>query len=912
MKAIRLYLGIVLLLVCVAASNAQTKTAIPAGVATVTSVEGVTEYRLDNGLRILLFADSSKPTATVNITYLVGSRHEGYGETGMAHLLEHLMFKGTPGHPNIPDELSKHGAQPNGSTDVDRTNYFETLAATDENLEWALDLEADRMVNSYIAKKDLDSEMTVVRNEFERGENSPVAVLSERVLETAYLWHNYGHPTIGARSDIERVPIERLQAFYRKYYQPDNAVLIVTGKIDESKTLAVIQQKFGKIQKPTRELSKPYTEEPTQDGEREVVLRRVGDTQVVIAAYHVPAGGHSDAIALDMLCQILSDQASGRLRKRLVETKLASMARASERGLHDPGYVEFMAIAPKDADINKLKVELIKVAQGVTEEPVTVEELNRARARALDELDKALMDPGYVSFLLSESVAQGDWRLLFWERDQMKKLTVSDIQAAAARYLVPSNLTVGTFIPAEKPLRANIPATPDYAAILKDYTGEKAASAGEQFNPTPSNIEARTIRRTVGLVKAAFLPKKTRGAQVSAELQIHFGNESQLINRKQAGDLAAALLMRGTAKHDMQQLQDALTAIKTQMSVRGSATGVTVSFQTDHDHLAAALQLAAEILQQPTFPEKEFEEAKRRSLTQLESGRTEPQMIGFRALNRALAPYPKGDVRYVPTLDEQVESLKSATVDDVKKFYREFYGVGAAEIGIVGDFDAKEAEATIGKLFANWKSPAPYQRVPNVYKALKGSTQSFNTPDKANAVFLAGTNVEIRNDDPAYPALIMGNYMLGGGFLNSRLAVRIRQKDGLSYGVGSQFEAKALDKIGTFNAYAICAPENHSKVVKAFQEELAKVLSDGFTADELTAAKSGYLQSAEVDRSDDGYLASSLAQHAFEGRDFKWDEQFEAAIKSLSTQQVGTAMKQFIDPGKLVVIEAGDFSKAGN
>ncbi len=211
----------------------------------VASVEGLTEYRLANGLRIVLFPDASKPTATVNITYLVGSRHEGYGETGMAHLLEHMVFKGTPRHRNIPQELTEHGARPNGSTWFDRTNYFETFSASDTNLIWALDLEADRMVNSFIARKDLESEFTVVRNEFESGENDPGSVLEERVLSTAFLWHNYGHSTIGARSDIEQVPIERLQAFYHRYYQPDNAVLFVAGKFDPAKTLRLIEQKFG-------------------------------------------------------------------------------------------------------------------------------------------------------------------------------------------------------------------------------------------------------------------------------------------------------------------------------------------------------------------------------------------------------------------------------------------------------------------------------------------------------------------------------------------------------------------------------------------------------------------------------------------------------------------------------------------
>jgi zinc protease len=231
----------------------------------VTTVEGITEYRLQNGLRVLLFPDQSKQTITVNITYMVGSKHENYGETGMAHLLEHLVFKGTPKHPNIPQELTEHGASPNGTTWYDRTNYFETFNATEENLKWALDLESDRMINSYIAKKDLDTEMTVVRNEFEMGENDPSSVLEERVTSTAFLWHNYGKSTIGSRADLENVPIDRLQAFYRKYYQPDNAVLVVAGKIDEPKTLEMVNQYFGTVPKPARESPGTYTSDPVQE-----------------------------------------------------------------------------------------------------------------------------------------------------------------------------------------------------------------------------------------------------------------------------------------------------------------------------------------------------------------------------------------------------------------------------------------------------------------------------------------------------------------------------------------------------------------------------------------------------------------------------------------------------------------------
>jgi zinc protease len=260
----------------------------------VATVEGVTEYRLPNGARVLLFPEATRPTVTINMTVLVGSRHEGYGETGMAHLLEHLVFKGTPTFPDVPKALRDHGASFNGTTNFDRTNYFETMPATDENLEFGIKLESDRLVNSFVRREDLASEMTVVRNEFERGENSPQAVLGQRIYASAYEWHNYGKSTIGNRSDIERVPIENLRAFYKKYYQPDNVVLIVAGKIGEAKTLALVQKYLGSIPRPARVLSNTYTEEPAQDGERTVTLRRVGTVGSVGVAYHIPAGSHRD------------------------------------------------------------------------------------------------------------------------------------------------------------------------------------------------------------------------------------------------------------------------------------------------------------------------------------------------------------------------------------------------------------------------------------------------------------------------------------------------------------------------------------------------------------------------------------------------------------------------------------------
>jgi zinc protease len=878
----------------------------------VTSVEGITEYRLANGLRVLLFPDQTKQTITVNITYLVGSRNENYGETGMAHLLEHLMFKGTPRHPNIPQELTAHGARPNGTTWLDRTNYYETFQATEENLKWALDLEADRMVHSFIAKKDLDSEMTVVRNEFELGENSPASVLFERVLSAAFLWHNYGHSTIGARADIENVPIEKLQAFWRTYYQPDNAYLLVAGKFDEEKTLALVNETFSKIPKPSRTLPKFYTAEPTQDGERSVTLRRVGDVQVVTVVYHVPAGAHPDLPALEILTEVLADTPSGRLHKALVETKKASSVDGFLPSLHDPGFVLFQAEIRQESSIDDAEKTMLQTIDAVVSNPATQEEVERARTRLLKEIDLTLNSADRVGLQMSEWIGAGDWRLFFLDRDRIKKATVEDVRRVAAAYLRPSNRTVGLFLPTAKPDRAEIPSTPDVAALLKDYKGEAPAVAGEAFDPSPANIESRTTRSELaGGTRVALLPKKTRGSTVVAAMTLHFGDEKSLMGKSAVADMAADLLLRGTQKHTRQQIKDEFDRLKARVRVSGGPTQVSASVETVRENLPETLKLVAEVLREPSFPASELEQLRQENLALIEQQKSDPDSIGQTVFNRHMNPYPKGDVRYTATPEESVADYKAATLEDVKKFYAEYYGASVAELAAVGDFDAKEIGALAGSLFGSWKSPRAFERVPRLYKAAEPVNQSFETPDKPNAFFIAGLNLNIRDDDPDYPALVLGNYMLGGGFLNSRLALRIRQKEGLSYGVGSQLFASPLDKSGSFTAFAIYAPQNAGKLEAAFKEEIARALKDGFTEQELKEARSGYLQSRQVSRAQDAGLARTLAQDLFLKRTLEWDAAFEKKIAALTPGEILEAMRRSIDPSRITIVKAGDFANIG-
>jgi zinc protease len=877
----------------------------------VATVEGITEYRLQNGLRVLLFPDQSKQTATVNITYMVGSKYENYGETGMAHLLEHLVFKGTPNHQNIPQELTEHGARPNGSTWVDRTNYFETFSATDENLKWALDLEADRMVNSFISKKDLESEMTVVRNEFEAGENDPFGVLMDRVMSTAYLWHNYGKSTIGARADLENMPIERLQAFYRKYYQPDNAVLTVVGKIDEAKTLKLINEEFGTIPKPARQIDATYTLDPTQDGERSVTLKRVGDTQVAIAAYHIPAGSHPDFAPIQVLTEVLGTEPSGRLHKALVDTKKASEAGALAFEWKEPGLLMTYAQVLKEKSLDDAMETMTRTLDDIVNHPPTQEEVDRAKNEILKSIELMFNSSERIGLRLSESIGAGDWRLLFLTRDRIKDVTAADVQRVAAHYLKPDNRTTGKFVPVDKPERAEIPETPNVDSLVRDYKGSQEVATGEAFDPSPDNIESRTTRSELpNGMKVALLPKKTRGESVEARLTLRFGDAKSLVNKSTAAEFAASMLNRGTTKHTRQQIKDEFDRLKANVFIGGGATQASINITTSRPNLGEVVKLVDELLKEANFPQDEFDKLKDERLSAIESRRSDPQAIAFTEIQRHIYPYPKSDPRYIETFDESVANIKALKLDEVKNFHKDFYGASSGTISVVGDFDAGEIKSLLTSLFGNWKSAMPYTRMETKAAPVQVINQSFETPDKANAFFVGAFNFEFKDDNQDYPALVLGNYMLGGGFLNSRLATRIRQKEGLSYGVGSQFSAGALDPVGSFLAYAIYAPENVTKLEQAFNEEINKVITDGFTAEEIAAAKSGWSQSRTVSRAQDSGVAGTLNSYLFINRNFQWDEQLEKKVMALTAAQINAAMKKYITADKINIIKAGDFAKS--
>ena len=887
---------------------------LPRGVEQRATLAGITEYAYPNGLRVLLFPDPSNPKVTVNMTYLVGSRFEGYGETGMAHLLEHMNYIRSTHDRDIKRELTDHGAQWNGSTDYDRTNYFETITAGSENLRWALGLEAERMVNMRMEKTLLDTEMTVVRNEFERGENSPQRILEERIVATAYLWHNYGKSVIGSRADIERVPIDRLAAFYRKYYQPDNAVLVVAGQFDASATLAAIAETVGAIPKPARTLDAPYTVEPAQDGERFVELRRTGSTPVLMAAWHGPALAHVDSAAIEVLAGVMvggggrrGGGTTGRLSRALVDSKKALTVRIGFQELHDPGFIIAAATLSAEQSIEDARKTMMETLAAVATDPPTADEVTRAKARILQNMEARMSNAQQAALGLSETIAAGDWRLYFVNYDQIKNVTPADLVRVAARYFKASNRTVGYYIPTADPDRTDVPASPDLVVTLKDYKTGLSVSAGEAFDSTPANIEKRLSRATLpNGMKLAMLPKTTRGDGVLATIQIRFGDQASLAGQRAAGDMTGALLMRGTKFKTRQQLQDEMLRLNARINVTAGPTRATATVTTVEKNLVPALRLAVEMLRVPAFLDDDFEQVKAQRVAGLEGSRSDPAALAPLALTRAMNVFPRSDVRYIGTIDEQIDDVRKVSLDDVRKFHARFYGASHGELAVVGQFKEADVRAAAAELFNAWSVPAPYARITTTYRKTAPVNLKIDTPDKQNATFDAALAFAMSDADPDYPAMVLANYMFGGS-ITGRVSNRIRNQEGLSYGVNSNFSAPAFGNSARFGGTAISNPLNTPKVEASFRDELAKTLANGFTADEVAAAKKAVRDQRTVGRAQDGQLLNLIAAREELGRTLAWDAQLDARLDALTADEVNAAFRRHVSADELSIAKAGDF-----
>jgi len=639
-----------------------------------------------------------------------------------------------------------------------------------------------------------------------------------------------------------------------------------------------------------------------------VTIRRVGDEQLVGVAYHGVPGAHPDYVAIDALAEIMTIAPAGRLYKSLVETKKASAVGSWAAELLDPGFVIFNAKVPLTDSIDVARESAIATLEGVARQPISQAELDRVRARELKHIDEALSDPTRFGIRLSESIAAGDWRLFFLQRDRWRALKPADVQRVALQYLKPSNRSVAQFIPDAKPDRAPLVAAVDVAALVKDYKGDPAASAGELFVATPANLESRTQRITLANgMKVALLPKKTRGQTVRIALQIDQGDEKSLFATMPQGSLTADMLARGTAKRSRQEIEDAIDRHRAKVTFTGAAARTGATAETVRDQLPDTLRLIAEMLREPSFPAAEFAKLQREEITGLESSRTDPEAIARRSLRRYGNPYPAGDSRYVPTLDEEIALVRKTTVEDLKRFHTRFIG-GTGEIAIVGDFDADAVRGILAESFGTWPKAAPYARVPAPMVKKTPTVITFETPDKANAALSGDLSLSISDESSDYGATAVASYILGETG-SSRLFKRIRERDGLSYGVYSYVGWNSFEPNSTLNLVAIFAPQNRARLAAAVSEEFTRAAREGFTDAEVADAKASLLKRRLLARTQDANVAAALVQQAYLGRTFAFSAKGDAAIEAATTAEVNAAFRKYVQPEALALVYAGDFTK---
>lgn len=419
----------------------------------VTEYQGITEYRLkSNDLKLLLVPQRAAPVVAFMVVYHVGSRNEAVGHTGSTHLLEHMLFKGTPTFnknvgTQIAATLQRHGAVFNADTWNDRTRYFEMLPS--EQLELALHLEADRMRNSFIADEDRQSEMIVVRNELERGENDPERVLDERIWAAAFREHPYHHPTIGWRSDVEGVPTSRLKDFYDTYYYPNNATAIMVGDFDDEAVFELVAKHFGKIEKSPQPIPTVYTVEPPQEGEHRFILRRAGQLGLIEMAWHIPEARHPDYAVFTLVDQLLAAGVSSRLYQALVETRLAISVGAQSYQFRDPGLFTVDVTLTPGVKHEDAEAAVHEEIEKLKNEAVSDHELQKVRNMIVTQLIYLRDSPFGVVNVLGEAEAAVGWKLYVDLPAMVEAVTPADIKRVVVEYFTADNRTVGYFIPKE-------------------------------------------------------------------------------------------------------------------------------------------------------------------------------------------------------------------------------------------------------------------------------------------------------------------------------------------------------------------------------------------------------------------------------------------------------------------------------
>ncbi|MFO8026559.1 MAG: pitrilysin family protein [Opitutales bacterium] len=886
----------------------------------VQTLEGIEEYELrSNGLRVLLMPNQGLPVATVMVTYEVGSRHEVVGTTGATHLLEHMMFKGTPRF-NAEDKndyasiMERIGARSNATTWFDRTNYYATLPS--EHVPLAIELEADRMRNLLIREEDLASEMTVVRNEYERGENNPVRTLIKELFAAAFTAHTYSHPTIGWKSDIENTSPSKLREFYDTFYWPENAVLTVIGGFDREATMEAIVEHYGAIKPAPESIPEVETVEPEQIGPRRVTIERAGQVGVVMVGYKVPEATHTDWPALLLIDQIVGADKTGRLYRALEDKGKASATFTFAPELHDPGLFVFGAYLTPSATHEEVEATLQKEIEALIGGGVTEEELKRAKSVIRADIIYGRDGPYSIADQINEAIAMGDWTSYVNRPEAIEAVTTEEIQAVAERYFRKKTSTTGWFVPDVKnslSMQSGRPGGPNYYRDPEIYgpTGNEATDGGSEGGnggskgvPAVVDFSANMRRETVAGIDLITVDMPIEDA-VSFVGGFAAGEALSPNDRPMLAALTAAMLDKGSARKDRFAIAELLNTLGADIAFGADNHSLTFSGRFLRPDAGTVLELLAEQLREPAFNPDVFETVRSRQEAKLLQAVDDP---GYRAgaqISRML--YPMAHPNRSEELNTLLADLKRTNIEDLRHFHRQFYGPESMRLVFAGDIDFEQIKAAVANAFDGWTGGVPYTDDDAAPAQLENASEQerIYIADKTSVSVTYGYNTGLQRSQDEYLPFMLGNYILGGSF-NSRLMSEIRKKRGLTYGIGTTHEGDLLTP-GNWTLTASFSPDTLDKGLKATEEVLHEWHDEGVSEDETEAAIETLTGAYLVGLSTTSRVAAQIHSFLQRGLEPEYIDKYPLELKKLSNEQVNRAIRQYLDPASAKRVAAGSF-----
>jgi zinc protease len=864
------------------------------------SAAGITSYRFDNGFRVILAPFPSASTVRVELLVKTGSKLEGYGETGMAHLLEHMLFKGAGQRANLKDDLTALGATWNGTTTPDRTNYFATLAADDDKLDELLRIEADRFLRPRFTAEDLASEMTVVRNELERSDTQPFSLVMRTLLRQSYVWHGYGRPTIGARSDIEQAPFSALQAFHRRHYRPDNAALIVSGRFDAARVLARTRDLFGAARNPDAPPVRAWTrEEPRASTQRSELVLPAGLT-LVASAWKLPPRATPEAVAFDLAAAALCDPDWGSLRKALViERRLAVSASCYVRLDADYGLLVATARADKDADAEQLSRELSRHVETAASRGIDAAELERARLEELNGYERLRSSHEAIASQLSQAEVAGDWRLFLWQRDTVRALTLAQANQALRTWAVTPNRSDVLLRHADGIRPPDFPPPPAVAALVD---GKDWPVLATQADPTPDSAAAaaravQTFDLDGPSARAALMSRRTQGGLAWLRFENDHGDRDSLAGRQVACDLAGRLMAQGGAGLTRDQLRARLETLQAQWSL--SLQGFAI--EAPREQIGPAFRVLLNAWSQPLLPVAEFERLKAAALADLEAARRNPSSVAATAVALRFDNYPEGHPHRPRDLDTQWRETQAVSFEDVQRCVQDFLGRSQVRLSVVGDFTPDDVRAFWERVARLPRARLPYARIadPQAPTRVDVTPVVVAMPEQPNATVTGSAVLAIHTGDPDFAALRVAVRALGGDS-NSRIWRRLRETDGLAYGAGASLAGNAFDPRSDLVLHASASSAQSERALQALQQELARALEQGFTDDEIERVKRRWQQERRSLLASERSYVGALSSGLHDGQDYAWVARYDERVAQVSAADATRALRRHVGQAPMV------------